>query len=132
MDGTAGAAAEGRTVLIVEDDPDVLATLGDALSSEGYRVRLATDGIAALEELQREPPDIVIADVHMPRLDGRQLVQRLRPWNVPVVLLSVDPNPARTPGVVFVSKPFDLDHFLGIVAHLLGENDGDTATGQTA
>ena len=110
-----------RTVLVVEDDPSVLDALVDALAEEGYRVRSAVDGIAALEELNREPPDLVVADVHMPRLDGGQLVRRLREWNVPVILLSGDPNWARTPGVAFVPKPFDLDHFLTIVARLLDE-----------
>ena len=120
MDDEQGTPRE-RTVLVVEDDLAVLDLLDDALGEEGYRVRRAEDGMEALEAVRQEPPDLVVADVHMPRLDGGQLVRRLREWNVPVILLSGDPNWARTPGVAFVPKPFDLDHFLTIVARLLDE-----------
>jgi DNA-binding response OmpR family regulator len=83
--------------------------------------------MAALEQVQLGVPDLVIADVHMPRLDGGQLARRLREWNVPVILLTADPNWSRTPGVVYVAKPFDLDHLLAIVADLLdgqAQDDG--------
>jgi two-component system response regulator MprA len=108
-------------VLIVEDDPSVLDALDDALGEEGYRVRRAEDGVAALEAVQRETPDLIIVDVHLPRLDGGQVVRRLRDRNAPVILLSGDANWARFPGVAFVPKPFDLDHLLTVVARLLAE-----------
>lgn len=123
MDST-GERATGRTVLVAEDDPSVLQALRDALGEEGYRVLLAEDGIAALEAIQREVPDLVIADVHMPRLDGGQVVRRLRDQNVPVILLSGDANWSRTPGVVFLPKPFDLDHLLTVVGRLLAGPEG--------
>ncbi|MDP9365642.1 MAG: response regulator [Chloroflexota bacterium] len=112
-------ALPGRRVLVVEDDRAVLDLLDGALREEGYRVRRAEDGVEALEAIREQTPDLVIADVHLPRLDGGQLVRRLRDENVPVILLSGDPNWARTPGVAFVAKPFDLDHLLLVVARLL-------------
>jgi CheY-like chemotaxis protein len=112
-------ALPGRPVLVVEDDRAVLDLLDGALRDEGYRVRRAEDGVEALEAIREQAPDLVVADVHPPRLDGGQLVRRLRDENVPVVLLSGDPNWARTPGVAFVAKPFDLDHLLLVVARLL-------------
>jgi DNA-binding response OmpR family regulator len=117
MDG--GQSGAVRTVLVVEDDPAILDLLDDALREEGYRVRRAVDGVEALEAVREEPPDLVVADVHMPRLDGGQVVRRLREWNLPVILLSADPNWARTPGVAFIQKPFDLDHLLTVVRRLL-------------
>ncbi len=115
--------ATDRHVLVVEDDPLVLDTLVTALSDEGYRVSRAVDGMDAIGEVQQEVPDLVIADVHMPRMTGGQLVRRLREWNVPIILLSADTNWARTAGVVFVPKPFDLDHLLDVVANLLDDQD---------
>jgi DNA-binding response OmpR family regulator len=112
-------ALPGRRVLVVENDRAVLDLLDGALRDEGYRVRRAEDGVEALEAIREQTPDLVIADVHLPRLDGGQLVRRLRDENVPVILLSGDPNWARTPGVAFVAKPFDLDHLLLVVARLL-------------
>ncbi len=124
MDGEeGGSTSRSASILVVEDDPAVLDVLTDALTEEGYRVRRAEDGVVALEEVGREPPDLVIADVHMPRLDGGQLVRRLREWNLPVVLLSGDANWARTPGVAFVPKPFDLDHLLTVVGRLLDDDE---------
>ena len=119
MDATAGNGDGRRRILVVEDDRDVLDLLHQALAEEGYAVDLATDGVVALERVRADVPDLVIADVHMPRLDGGQLVRRLREWNVPVILLTGDPNWSRTAGTVYVAKPFDLDHLLGIVANLL-------------
>lgn len=110
-----------RRVLVVEDDRSVLDLVDAALRDAGYRVRRAEDGIEALEAIKETLPDLVIADVHMPRLDGGQLVRRLRDEHVPVILVSGDPNWARTPGVAFVRKPFDLDHLLLVVARLLSE-----------
>ncbi len=115
--------ATDRRVLVVEDDPLVLDTLVTALSDEGYRVSRAVDGMDAIGEVQQEVPDLVIADVHMPRMTGGQLVRRLREWNVPIILLSADTNWARTAGVVFVPKPFDLDHLLDVVANLLDDRN---------
>ena len=123
MDGEEPRAT-GRTVLVVEDDPAVLDLLAEALTEAGYRVERAEDGVAALEAIQREPPALVIADVHLPRLDGGQLARRLRDSEIPAILLSGDPNWAHVPGVAFVPKPFDLDHLLAFVARLLDRGSG--------
>ncbi len=117
------STAKDRLVLVVEDNPLTLDALVSALTDEGYRVSRAVDGMDAIGEVQQEVPDLVIADVHMPRMSGGQLVRRLREWNVPVILLSADTNWSRTAGVVFVPKPFDLDHLLEVVAHLLDDRN---------
>ncbi len=118
MEQTSGTQ---RLVLVVEDNPLTLDAVVAALDEEGYRVRRAVDGMDAIGEMQQEVPDLVIADIHMPRMSGGELVRRLREWNVPVILLSADTNWSRTAGVVFVPKPFDLDHLLDVAANLLDE-----------
>ena len=57
-------------VLIVDDIPDNLAVLHDALEEAGYAVRVATDGLGALESVRRSPPDIIVLDAMMPGVDG--------------------------------------------------------------
>ena len=126
MEEKAGAS---RMVLVVEDDPLTLEALVAALSDEGYRVRQATDGMVAIGEVQQEVPDLVIADVHMPRLNGGQLLRHLKEWNIPFILLSADTNWSRTAGVVFLPKPFDVDHLLEVVAHLLDEEAQESPAG---
>src|SRR3954449_1206319 len=65
-------------ILVVDDEPAVRASLERALSLEGYEVDLAADGAAALDRLAAAPPDAVILDVSMPRLDGLEVCRRMR------------------------------------------------------
>jgi len=109
----------GPSVLVVDDEPYIVDLVTDLLEGEGYRVRRAHDGIAALEEVDRAPPDIVVADVMMPRLDGFALAARLRERGVPTILMSAAIAAPNEPGIVFVPKPFDIDHLLDEVARVL-------------
>ena len=105
-------------VLVADDDPDIGAFLTDLLTAEGYAVRCAPDGAAALTDVLRARPDLVLSDVQMPRLDGLALAARLRPLGVPVVLMSASFFVA-VPDLPFVGKPFDLVALLDAVARAL-------------
>ncbi|MFD9796631.1 response regulator transcription factor [Streptomyces sp. NPDC059070] len=72
------ASENRRTVLVAEDDPGVRSTLDQLLRFEGYRVLLASDGLEALELLDRHSPDVAVVDVVMPGLDGLALCRMLR------------------------------------------------------
>src|SRR5256885_16617023 len=63
-----------RLVLVIDDDPDILQTLGLCLSSEGYRVLMAANGKEALDILERERPSVILLDLMMPVMDGWQFV----------------------------------------------------------
>ena len=65
-------------VMIVDDVPANLAMLHDALEQAGYRVRVATSGVRALESVQLEPPDLILLDAVMPGLDGFETCRRLK------------------------------------------------------
>jgi len=65
-------------ILIVEDDDQVRRLLCTIFEQSGYTVRRAQDGVAALEELQAEVPDIVLSDLHMPRMSGFELLPVVR------------------------------------------------------
>lgn len=69
---------EKFNVLLVDDSPDKLALLKVALQMDGYEVRTATDGVEALEAVESFPPDLIITDVMMPRMDGYELARRVR------------------------------------------------------
>ena len=109
------------SILVAEDEPPIAAVLFALLEEEGYAVRHAWDGAVALAMIQQDPPDLLISNVRMPRVDGVQLTrhafERVPP--IPVILISAHFDGADVPGAVFVAKPFDLDHVVSLVGRLL-------------
>ena len=113
------------TILVVDDEPLILQVLVTVLGDEGYATVPAADGAAALEAMARAVPDLVLMDVMMPALDGREVVHRMRAQPrtaaIPVILMSAVATPASLPdGVTYLPKPFDLDHLLRAVADRIG------------
>ncbi len=117
-------------VLIVEDDPDILKLLQTTLTYNGYRVLTARNGYEGLEAVKTERPQLVIADIMMPKLDGFGMVNRLRinpeTREIPVVVITAtyvtpeDRDFAQSIGATrFVQKPIDLEDFLGVIRELL-------------
>lgn len=77
------------TIALVDDDRNILTSVSMALQAGGYRTQTYADGVAALEGLQSTPPDIAIFDIKMPRMDGMELLRRLRQHSdVPVIFLT--------------------------------------------
>ena len=77
------------TIALVDDDENILTSLKIFFEAEGYAVRTYTDGAAALTALAETPPDIAILDIKMPRMDGVEVLRRLRQGsNLPVILLT--------------------------------------------
>lgn len=124
-------------LLIVEDDLDILELLASILTFRGYRVVTARNGREGLEVVQRERPEIVIADIMMPKLDGFGLVHRLRinpdTRDIPVVFITAtyvapeDKEFALSIGATrFIQKPIDIEDFLTTIAEL-SEQDVSTA-----
>ena len=116
---------EDRLVLIVDDDPDILQTLGLCLSTEGYRVLMAANGEEALEVLKSERPDVILLDLMMPVMDGWQFVAEMDARGqrgAPLLILSADRAVQGHAGNLKASghlaKPFDLDELLTKVQQL--------------
>src|SRR5699024_115374 len=109
--------------LIVDDERHIVDLLEDLFRDEGYHVRRAYDGLAALASLDRGMPDLVIADVMMPRLDGLSLYNRIRERSddLPVILMSAAVTP-RAIDATFVPKPFDIETLLDLVEEKLGND----------
>jgi len=125
---------QSRYLLVVEDIPDILNLLEATLKFKGYRVVTAPNGEEALEALQKERPALIITDILMPKMDGFNLVHRLRitpeTRTIPVVFLSAtyvapeDKLFAQSIGVNrFIEKPVDLVKFLPIIERILEQGD---------
>jgi two-component system, OmpR family, response regulator VicR len=111
-------------VLIVEDDFVINDVLSELLTSEGHEVIAAGNGQEGLEAFDRARPGLVVSDVMMPKLDGREMVRQLRSRpegrHVPIIVISAAPTLGQEEfgQDLFIEKPFDLDVFLGHVRSL--------------
>lgn len=110
------------TILIADDEPAIVDLLAQFLQDEGYAVERAGDGRAALELMRRVQPDLIIADVMMPRMSGFDLVDALASaeTRVPVILMSAAVV-SRRDEVAFIAKPFDLGELLDLIETNLGD-----------
>ncbi|HEY1014211.1 MAG TPA: response regulator [Herpetosiphonaceae bacterium] len=115
-----------KTILVVEDDPDVLAYVEDALAEQGYRVVTAPDGRQGLAALALVHADLIICDIRMPALDGRKMchIVRANPayQDVPIVLMSGGNEAVRRQfaNARYLDKPFATSRLLDTVGALLG------------
>jgi two-component system KDP operon response regulator KdpE len=106
-------------VLIVEDEPALLRALRINLRARGYDVATASEGREALAEARRRPPDVVLLDLGLPDLDGREVIRELRGWSqAPVIVLSGRAGSGDKIGALdagaddYVTKPFDMEELL--------------------
>jgi two-component system, OmpR family, response regulator ChvI len=96
------------TIALVDDDRNILTSVSIALQAEGFMTRVYSDGEAALKALIDNPPDLAVLDIKMPRLDGMELLRRLRERS-PLL-----------PAIFLTSKDDELDEALGLA---LGADD---------
>ncbi|GAC1319261.1 MAG: two-component system response regulator MprA [Thermoleophilaceae bacterium] len=113
-------------VLVVEDDAEIAGVLRRSLRLEGYDVKLAQDGVAALEESAVFEPDAVVLDLGLPRLDGLEVCRRLRrEGDVPILILTArDGLDERVAGLDsgaddYLVKPFERQELLARLRALL-------------
>ncbi|MFD9337377.1 response regulator transcription factor [Streptomyces sp. NPDC060028] len=124
-----------QRILVVDDEPEVRAAVEDGLAVEGYEVRGAADGLAALAEVAGWQPDAVVLDVMMPVLDGLGVCRQLRAVGdrTPVlVLTALDSVSERVDGLEagaddYLVKPFALDELVARVRALLRRAAPDPA-----
>jgi len=115
-----------KTVLVVDDEPVLRTIVREILHEEGYAVIEAADGRVMLEIMARERPDLVLMDVMMPGLDGRDAYRQLRSRpehsDIPVVMMSAAvPAHGLDPSIAgFMAKPFDLTQLIDLVVRLIG------------
>ncbi len=119
-------------VLVVDDELAIAETLCDLLGSAGHRAISAGNGCDGVKAFEAQKPELIVADVMMPQLDGRDMVRVIRSsesgHHVPIILMSAARDVARDTSIghdLFLAKPFDLDEFLGHVERL-----GDSGRGR--
>ena len=121
-------------ILIVEDEPDLLRSLAQALREESYAVDTAADGEEGLHKAESWEYDAIVLDVMLPKLDGWQLLARLRKTKrTPVLMLTArDRTMDRVRGLDtgaddYLVKPFDLDELLARLRALIRRSAGQTS-----
>jgi DNA-binding response OmpR family regulator len=108
------------TILLIEDEPSLGLIVKDSLESRGFAVQLAADGEAGLQLFRQQCPDMVVADVMMPRLDGFSLAEQIRRENaaVPILFLTARSQTAdvvrgfELGGNDYLKKPFSMDELI--------------------
>jgi two-component system KDP operon response regulator KdpE len=123
-------------ILIVDDEPSILATMAPLLRARGYEVSTATSGYAALEAVDRHPPQLVILDLGLPDLDGVEVCRRLREGRaVPILVLSARGGEADKVAALdagaddYVTKPFGAEELLARIRAALRRTDGSAPSG---
>ena len=128
-----------QTIALVDDDRNILTSVQMTLEQEGYTVRTYTDGESALQGLMARPADLAVLDIKMPRMDGMELLQRLRQRSaVPVIFLtSKDEEVDELMGLRlgaddYITKPFSQRLLLERIRALLRRNESSRAEGSGA
>jgi two-component system KDP operon response regulator KdpE len=111
--------ANQKTILIVEDEPQLTRYLSGALKLKQLKVLTAANGLDALEIMESEVPDMIILDIMMPKMDGFEVCRRVREWSqVPIIMLSArqeeqDKVKCLNLGADdFLTKPFGVEELL--------------------
>jgi two-component system response regulator ChvI len=120
------------TIALVDDDKNILTSVSMLLEQEGYQVTTFSDGAAALTGLSATPPDLAILDIKMPRMDGLELLRRLRQsGDLPVIFLTskdeeIDELMGLNAGADdYIRKPFSQRLLLERVKAVLRRNEGN-------
>lgn len=123
-------AAKAPVIALVDDDRNILTTVSIALQAEGFATRLYSDGEAALAALLDNPPDLAVFDIKMPRMDGMELLRRLRQHSpLPVIFLTSKDDEAdeeaglETGADDYIAKPFSLRLLVARIRAILRRGD---------
>lgn len=116
-------------ILVVDDEPDIRALIGDILTDEGHGVRMAGESDAALAAIEQAPPDLVILDIWLKdsRLDGIDILKRVKRDNpaIPIVIISGHGNIEIAVAAIkqgaydFIEKPFNIDQLMVVIGRAL-------------
>lgn len=109
-------------VLVVDDDPDMQEVMALTLEAGDYQVSRASNGLEALEQVEREMPDVILLDMRMPVMDGWTFAEELRKRHghqVPILVCTAAEDAQQrareVDAVGCLSKPFELDELLRLV-----------------
>ncbi|MEE8279207.1 MAG: response regulator [Alphaproteobacteria bacterium] len=125
-----------RSVLVVDDEPNIVLSLEFLIKQAGYEVRVARDGDAAIKAIEERLPDLVLLDVMMPKRDGFDVCETIRAnpvWKeIPIIMLTAKGRDIeREKGLAlgadaYITKPFSTRDALDQIRQFLGESTGGT------
>jgi len=123
--------AKKKTILVVDDNPDIVTVVKTLLEVKGYKVQSAYSGQEVFNLLAKQKPDLIILDIMMPRMDGLEVLTRLKGDSntrpIPVVLLTAkQPDEAILGGYdiwadSYITNPFTNTQLLNVINRLIGE-----------
>jgi DNA-binding response OmpR family regulator len=121
---------EGKKIVIIEDEPDVLSNLKLFLESKGFTVTTAADGVEGLSKVKKESPDLIVLDVMLPKMSGFEVCRLLkfdeRYKKIPIIMLTarVQENDIVMGQEVgcneYIMKPFELANLLDKINEHIG------------
>ncbi|EME58361.1 response regulator [Amycolatopsis decaplanina] len=133
------ADTASATVLVVDDEPQIVRALRINLSARGYKVITAHDGTAALKAVAETKPDVVVLDLGLPDLDGTEVIAGLRGWTtVPIIVLSARGDSADKVQALdagaddYVTKPFGMDELLARLRAAVRRSSASSVDGADA
>src|SRR5580658_5871675 len=115
-------------ILVIDDEPDVVRLVVKVLSGRGHVVQIARDGASALARVRHEPPDVIVCDSDLPKIDGAEVCRRLKTdestQQIPVVMMTqdyIDIYDVGAPGGpdAFVVRPFVREVLANVVERAL-------------
>jgi DNA-binding response OmpR family regulator len=122
-----------RTVLLVDDEPNIILSLEFLIEQAGYEARIARDGEAALKAIEERKPDLVLLDVMLPKRDGFDVCERIRAnpaWNdIRIVMLTAKGRDSeREKGLAlgadaYITKPFSTREAMEQIKRFLDDED---------
>ena len=125
-----------KKILIMDDDPTIADLLREALADEGYETYMTTQSLRFFDAVREHEPDLILLDLMMQYLDGRDELKLLEfgAFKAPVIVVTAyldagnEEEEFRQAGVVeIVYKPFDLDKLVDLVKKTIGEPEGESA-----
>ena len=124
-----------QRILLVDDDPGIMTAVQHALTTYGYKMTTATDGIEALDAFDRESPDLVLLDLVMPQCSGLEVCQHIREFSsTPIIVLSIKGSEADIVSVLelgaddYLVKPFRLAELVARMRAVLRRGSKKSAT----
>ncbi|HEY7127993.1 MAG TPA: response regulator [Ktedonobacterales bacterium] len=126
------------TILVADDDPDILEVITVLLTQEGYQIVACSNGLKALQQIDVQRPALAIIDLSMPVMDGSELIQRIRRQpgpQLPIILMTAFINLTMLEALqvdAYLAKPFDLEELLTHVQIFAGPPESSAAVEATS
>jgi CheY-like chemotaxis protein len=126
------------SILVADDDPDILEVITALLTQEGYQTVACSNGLLALQQIYTQRPALAIIDLSMPVMDGKELIQRIRQEpgpHLPIILTTASIQPSALEGLqvdAYLAKPFDLEELLTHVLTFVGQPESNTTVKATS